>query len=247
MPRGRDAKLVAVEGKLVSWIQERIAAGHRVTTRMARVRAGRFAEEMDCVHVCKFSSTWLRAFMRRDGLSLRRRTRKKNQAIEDVLEVEARFQASMRRFEGVPPERRFNFDQVPLPLMCCGSSRRTIANRGAKEVWVRQPRDDSDKRQATVHLTLRAGGEAPQPKPILVFRGKGLRISEAERNAWDPRVHVLFQPRAWVDRPTMEAIVGLYADSPAIDKHHKNNLFLCDNLDAHKHAAGAPRGSCPLA
>ena len=138
LPRGRDAKLVAVEGKLVSWIQERIAAGHRVTTRMARVRAGRFAEEMDCVHVCKFSSTWLRAFMRRNGLSLRRRTRKKNQAIEDVLEVEARFQASMRRFEGVPPERRFNFDQVPLPLMCCGSSRRTIANRGAKEVWVRR-------------------------------------------------------------------------------------------------------------
>ena len=37
---------MAVEGKLVSWIQERTAAGNRVTTRKARVRAGLFAEDV---------------------------------------------------------------------------------------------------------------------------------------------------------------------------------------------------------
>jgi hypothetical protein len=36
---------------------------------------------------------------------------------------------------------------------------------------------------------------------MLIFRGKGLRIKESERAAWDKRVCVKFQAKAWFDRP----------------------------------------------
>lgn len=36
-----------------------------------------------------------------------------------------------------------------------------------------------------------------QPPAAIIFRGKGKRISKAERASWDERVHVYFQPRAW--------------------------------------------------
>ena len=95
---------------------------------------------------------------------------------------------------------RYNFDQVPLPLVC-DSSARTVNFKGAKRVWVQQARANLDKRQACQE-TLRAAGQ--QPKPVLVFRGLGKRISaeDSERQLWDKRVNVLFQKNAWVDRPT---------------------------------------------
>ncbi len=43
---------------------------------------------------------------------------------------------------------------------------------------------------------------AVQPRCTIVFRGKGLRIKKSEKEQWDPRVEVLFQAKAWVDRPT---------------------------------------------
>jgi hypothetical protein len=118
---------------------------------------------------------------------------------------------------------------VPLPLIC-DTHARTVDVKGAKRVWVRQPRSDLHKRQATVHLTIRA--EGTQPKPILVFRGLGKRISRSESCAWDPRVHVLFQKSAWVDRTTALRITQLYKQDEAINTDQEN-LFFCDNLDAH--------------
>ena len=126
------------------------------------------------------------------------------------------------------PEQRYNFDQVPLPFVCDITSK-TVDEKGANRVWVRQAGAGLEKRQATVHLTLRAAGK--QPKPIIVFRGKGLRISASEKASWDPRVSVLFQPKAWVDRQIFSQIVELYKEDEAINTG-KANLFFCDNLDA---------------
>jgi hypothetical protein len=75
-----------------------------------------------------------------------------------------------------------------------------------------------------VHLTLRA--EGIQPKPILVFRGLGKRISKAERLSWDPHVSVLLQKKSWFDRAVALEIAEIYAREDAIEK------TFCDNLDA---------------
>ena len=56
-----------------------------------------------------------------------------------------------------------------------------------------------------------------QPILTIIFRGLGLRISAAEKKAWDPRVHVMFQPKAWVDRALgqrwVKEVVKPYATS----------------------------------
>ena len=52
--------------------------------------------------------------------------------------------------------------------------------RGATTVWHCEEESGLEKRQCTAQLTIFAERE-PRVKPLLVFRGKGLRISQAER------------------------------------------------------------------
>ena len=54
------------------------------------------------------------------------------------------------------------------------------------------------KRFCTLHLAFRA--EGTQPKPTIIFRGQGKRLSQLEKEAWDPRVIVMFQKKVWADR-----------------------------------------------
>lgn len=74
----------------------------------------------------------------------------------------------------------------------------TYNETGARTVWVKSIGSGLDKRQATVQLTVHADGIAQTP-PMIVFRGKGLRITTTERKQWDKRVVVRFQENAWVD------------------------------------------------
>lgn len=60
-----------------------------------------------------------------------------------------------------------------------------------------------------------------------------MRISAAERAAWDPRVVVLFQPKAWVDRNVAVQIAkALCEDEKKISDDDCEKVWLGDNLDA---------------
>ena len=74
----------------------------------------------------------------------------------------------------------------------------TYNELGARTVWVKSLGSGLDKHQATVQLTVHADGVAHTP-PMVVFRGKGLRISSKERQLWDNGVVIKFQDNAWVD------------------------------------------------
>ena len=73
---------------------------------------------------------------------------------------------------------------------------------GGKTVWHRGAASGLDKHQCTVQLTIFTDGEARIP-PLLIFRGKGLRISQAEKTKYDQRVRVQFQENAWCDEDRM--------------------------------------------
>ena len=60
-----------------------------------------------------------------------------------------------------------------------------------------------DKRQCSVQLTIFADG-VPRVRPLVIFRGKGLRITREEQEAWDRIVQVAFQPKAWCDKSRMK-------------------------------------------
>ena len=74
---------------------------------------------------------------------------------------------------------------------------------GTSTVWHRGGASGLEKQQCTVQLTIFADG-VPRVKPLLVFRGKGFRILQAERNAYDCKVVVKFQENTWCDQRMME-------------------------------------------
>ena len=45
-----------------------------------------------------------------------------------------------------------------------------------------------------------------QPKMSITLRGKGKKISDAERTGWHPDVHVRFQKKAWADDELCEEV-----------------------------------------
>ena len=75
-----------------------------------------------------------------------------------------------------------NVDLTSLPLTF--NKGQGCDQKGAKPVWHCGTQSRLDKRQCTVQLTIFTDGE-PRVKPLLIFRGKGLRISQTERKKYD--------------------------------------------------------------
>lgn len=71
-----------------------------------------------------------------------------------------------------------NFDKTPLPF--CFDDSPTYTDMGDKPVWIRGCGSGLEKRQFTAHITLFADRKA-RVKPLLMFRGKGKRISFREK------------------------------------------------------------------
>ena len=89
------------------------------------------------------------------------------------------------------------------PLLFVHENGKTYADKGSIEVWCVSRSSGLDKRQCSVQLTTFADG-APRVRPLVIFRGKGLRITRKEQEAWDRRVQVAFQPKAWCDESMMK-------------------------------------------
>ena len=74
-----------------------------------------------------------------------------------------------------------NVDQTPLPFTF--NKGQGYDETGAKTVWHCGAQSGLDKRQCTVQLTTFADGE-PRIKPLHIFQGKGLRISQTDQVCW---------------------------------------------------------------
>lgn len=157
----------------------------------------------------QFSRAWFQGFKKRKGISLQRITNRAQQVPANSKEVIQSFHLFIRRqanakLDSVPPNppnfevpmvSRFclgniaNMDQIPLEFEFLSGS--TYDTTGNKTIWGRSQGSDLDKRQATVQLTIHADG-IPRTKPLLIFHGKGTRITTSEKKAWDARVCVQF-------------------------------------------------------
>ena len=76
------------------------------------------------------------------------------------------------------PSQIANMDQTPLPF--CFMDGGTYADTGDKTVWVRSGASGLEKRQCTAQIMLFANRQ-PRVKPLLIFKGKGKRISFREK------------------------------------------------------------------
>ena len=143
---------------------------------------------------------WVRRFCKRQDITLRRRTNKKSQGLQEKIKVLQKFQTNLRM--AVKSKRRrnpsydpiwgrwlpancWNVDQVPQPFV--NDQETTYADKDSSSVWIAQPDSGLDKRQFTLQLCIRPEGDQTV-KPAIVFRGTGLRIGEDERQMYDDRV-----------------------------------------------------------
>ena len=153
----------------------------------------------------KFSKGWFNHFKRRYKISLRRPTNTAQKQPTDKEEA-IRKQQPSEDSDG-QMEDRFklsqiaNVDQTLLPFAFNQGS--TYETTNSTSVWVSGGSSGLDKRQCTVQLTIFADGGC-RVKPLLIFRGKGLRIPLRERVKYDKRVTVSFQSNAWCDENIMQ-------------------------------------------
>ena len=92
-------------------------------------------------------------------------------------------------------------DQTPLEF-CFNTKDVTYSSKGGKTVWCRTTGSGQDKRQCTAQLTIFADGIA-RVKPLLIFKGTGMRIADKESKRYDNRVVVKFQENARCDEGIM--------------------------------------------
>jgi hypothetical protein len=155
-----------------------------------------------------------------------------------------------------PPWCRLNVDQVPLPFV--NDMDQTYEERGAKRVVINQLGPALSKRQATGQICFRPAVPPPagctttqaralydkylmeQPAPCILFRGKG-NISDFERGAYPKGLVVLWQDKAWVDRPLalewVEDVVKPFIEAErkaGVANASTRYLLFQDNLDSQK-------------
>lgn len=147
---------------------------------------------------------------------------------EDRADTREQFHAVWGRF---PPELRANIDQMPLSF--CFELSSTYEHEGATSVQIKEPGDGSfSKRQATLMLFM-SPDPSIQPRAAIIFRGKGMRISDTEKAAWDPRIDVYFQHNAWADTAFCVSWARKTLKHFAAQLGGKRLLVFCDNLRAH--------------
>lgn len=199
---------------------------------------------------------WLRKFLKRNKISKRRKTNCKSHTIAQRLPeikswhkgLKALIQdAGDRRVDTAVPvhaiEGRFlfkdraNFDEVPLAFVIEKGS--TYADKGSKTVHIVQAGGASaNKRMAT--LVVFCFGDGTLARTTVLFRGQGLRLRQTERDAWDKRVEVIFQKKAWMDDATAlvyadKVLLPAFADRGFTDgQKNTEALMLMDNLHSHK-------------
>ena len=149
-------------------------------------------------------------------------------------------------------------DQLPLPFV--NNMDTTYEEVGAKRVAINQRGPSLSKRQATGQACFR-GVEPPppndpaalaifkkelmrQPPPCIIFRGTGSRISQEEKDAYPEGLVVLWQKKAWVDRPLAllwaEKVMKPFMDAEraaGVADASSRYLLFQDNLDAQKQQA----------
>jgi hypothetical protein len=190
---------------------------------------------------------WLQRFAARVGIVPRSKSNSKSSSVVDRLpkyerwlrqlmamlkedrpDTRAQFDTIFGRFL---PDLRANIDQMPMSF--CFELDSTYEYEGAKTVQIKEPGDGSfSKRQATLMLFITAGA-GDQPRAAIIFRGKGMRISDVEKENWDKRIDVYFQQNAWADTPFLVAWARKTLKQFTQTLNGRRLLLFCDNLKGH--------------
>ena len=236
-------KYPVMERELVKQLKEKRSRKARVSALWIRTTAKNLSTDTNF----KASNGWLFRFLRRNKIRYRKRKNQKSVSAEEkrsklqlwhqklCYEVLPYRNGHIGSYDGMfgrfPPDRRYNMDQVPMPFVV--EQNDTYTEETDCHVHVRGVGSEGlSKRQYTVHVFINAGGTG-NGYIDLICRGQGKRVSQVEKEAYNTKVNVRWQKKAWVDREVMIDI----AKSFVLFKREKHGddavLLFADNLDAH--------------
>ncbi|KAK3285298.1 hypothetical protein CYMTET_7088 [Cymbomonas tetramitiformis] len=193
---------------------------------------------------------WRRRFCKRFHIARRRRTNNKGKSKGDraaaILKWHRDFFTLLltrrrpnsntidEKWGRFLPTQRVNVDQSPLGFI--SGLQDTYTEKGSKEVWINTPSGISlEKRQCTLQVCYAADARGGvQCRLALIFRGLGQRITALEKESWDDRVDVYFQPNAWADREFCLNWLGR-TYGPWAEAIEGEKILLMDNLDGQVH------------
>jgi hypothetical protein len=219
----KTGKYGRMEKELVEELRARRRRGRKCSARVLMKRL--YPDNPE--NLFKGGKDWRARFLARFNFTIRRKTNRKNVTWEETRPILQRYFKRLRMRLSTPavttlvvhPKwgtymnwQRANVDQSPLPFTNCADI--TYEEIGAKRVPINQGNDAWHKRQYTAQLAFRPAlpprptTEAAaalydkhlqhQPRPAIVFRGKGC-VSQAERDSYHDDVDVYWQANAWVD------------------------------------------------
>ena len=134
-----------------------------------------------------------------------------------------------------PLKARFSLDQMGIQVDASAVKKTWATSRECSDnhVGIHDGKSGWDKRSATWQVCFSADLAEPQPQTSLIFRGQG-RVSEQEKMAYHPDVHVLWNSKAWLTRETnMEWSNKIWG--PFVKNNFPEEqgvLLTCDNVDA---------------
>ena len=83
-------------------------------------------------------------------------------------------------------------DQTPLPFVL--DDGKTYTDKRSGEIWGVSGSSGPDKWQRSVQLTIFADG-VPRVHSLVIFSGKGLKITSKEQETWERRAQVAFNQK----------------------------------------------------
>lgn len=215
-----------VEEKLMEEFKEIRKNGLKVKQYWFKTRAHQLMKEMHPGDNFSFSPGWFDRFKSCNDISYRRATNIAQKKPSDLEEKIRDFHLSIRRVAACKDSAgglgKFSLSTIANIDQVTFNKGQGYSVKGSKTVWHQGAQSGLDKRQCTVQLTIHAD-RVPRVKPLLIFRGKGLRIKRSEKNSYDKRVVVKFQINAWCDEPIMCQICG---GDRLLQKHRSQSFLL---------------------
>ena len=246
--KGRKArKYLDLYPKLWDMFKKARASGKRVSFHWLWTKARVIQKELTGSSESIKAHVVVR-FLRNYNIKIRSRQRNKKKAKEEMVESLKKWHTTLRerciksgagenydeKWGHYLPEERVNVDQSPLPFVLDVKKTYEYVEPGSKHhnTWISQPGSGLDKRQCSLQVMFRPEGK--QPALSVIFRGKGLRISQEEKEAWHPDVQVFFQTNAWMDHKVnmewTEKVLFKFIE----EENLKKFVLFCDNLEAHQ-------------
>jgi transposase-like protein len=231
---GRKAFWPDMEEELYLQYQKLRSDGLKVKGWWFEAKSKELMKDMHPGEEFKFSDGWFTAFKKRKRISYRSTTNMSQKTPNDYESTIREFHKTIRSLASKGEKKGplgcyelkdiANMDQTPLPFTF--NKGKGYDNTGTSTVWHRGAASGLEKRQCTVQLTVFADGDCL--KPLLIFRGKGLRITAKEKKEHDSRVVVRFQENAWCDKEVMKFWINSMWKRPFQEAQHRAKLLVAD-------------------